>query len=213
MDMVLKEVQDYVEKYTTRDDALLDEIADYTLKNHPHAHMLSGHFQGQLLQMISSMIRPERILEIGTFTGYSALSLAKGLNNNGFLHTIEVRREDAERAKSYFDRSDFRDNIILHIGDALDIIGELTETWDLVFIDADKVNYINYFKLVLPQVKQNGYILADNVLFHGQVLEEQIKGKNALAIQEFNDFILQRDDLQKIMLPVRDGLYLVRKLN
>ena len=213
MDIVIKEVQDYVEKYTTRDDALLDEIADYTLKNHPHAHMLSGHFQGQLLQMISSMIRPERILEIGTFTGYSALSLAKGLNNNGFLHTIEVRREDAERAKSYFDRSDFRDNIILHIGDALDIIGELTETWDLVFIDADKVNYINYFKLVLPQVKQNGYILADNVLFHGQVLEEQIKGKNALAIQEFNDFILQRDDLQKIMLPVRDGLYLVRKLN
>lgn len=212
MDIVLKQVQEYVEKYTTSDDALLDEIADYTLKNHAHAHMLSGHFQGQLLQMISSMIRPERILEIGTFTGYSALSLAKGLNNNGLLHTIEVRREDAERAKSYFGRSDFRDKIILHIGDALDIIGELTETWDLVFIDADKVNYINYFKLVLPQVRQNGYILADNVLFHGQVLEEKIKGRNALAIQEFNDFILQREDFQKIMLPVRDGLYLLRKI-
>ena len=135
------------------------------------------------------------------------------MNDNGILHTIEVRKEDAERAKTYFDRSEFKDRIILHIGDALDIIGELTETWDLVFIDADKVNYINYFKLVLPQVRKNGYILADNVLFHGQVLEEQIKGKNALAIQEFNDFILQRDDLQKIMLPVRDGLYLVRKLN
>ena len=213
MDIVLKNVQDYVEKYTTRDDALLAEIADYTLNNHAHAHMLSGHFQGQLLQMISTMIRPERVLEIGTFTGYSALSLAKGLNHNGILHTIEVRKEDAERAKTYFDRSEFKDRIILHIGDALDIIGELTETWDLVFIDADKVNYINYFKLVLPQVRKNGYILADNVLFHGQVLEEQIKGKNALAIQEFNDFILQRDDLQKIMLPVRDGLYLVRKLN
>ena len=213
MDIVRKKVKDTVPNYSTRDEHLVDEIADYTLKNHAHANMLSGHFQGQLLQMISSMIRPERVLEIGAFTGYSALSLAKGLNDNGILHTIEVRKEDAERAKTYFDRSEFKDRIILHIGDALDIIGELTETWDLVFIDADKVNYINYFKLVLPQVRKNGYILADNVLFHGQVLEEQIKGKNALAIQEFNDFILQRDDLQKIMLPVRDGLYLVRKLN
>lgn len=212
MDIVPKVVQDYIDKYTSTEDELLKEIAEYTMANHPHAQMLSGSYQGTLLKMISEMIRPRRVLEIGTFTGYSALCLATGLTEDGELHTIELREEDAERAEGYFNRSIYKQKIILHIGDALEIIGELKETWDLVFIDADKVNYINYFKLVFSQLRQNGFILADNVLFHGEVLEENVRGKNAIAIQDFNNYVLQRNDLERIMLPVRDGLYLIRKL-
>jgi caffeoyl-CoA O-methyltransferase len=204
--------QQYSEKYTSAEDELLNEVADFTYKHHPHSHMLSGHLQGKLLEMISCMIHPKRILEVGTFTGYSALCLAKGLTDDGELHTIELRQEDAERAKSYFDRSFFKEKIILHIGDALKIIGELNETWDLVFIDADKENYTNYFNRIFSQVKQGGFILADNVLFHGQVLEKEIKGKNARAIQQFNDYVLERTDVEKLMLPVRDGVYMIRKL-
>lgn len=211
MEIINPLVQQYSEKYTSAEDALLKEIAEFTYNHHPHAHMLSGHLQGKFLEMISCMIRPKKILEIGTFTGYSALCLAKGLQDDGKLHTIELREEDAATAESYFDRSFFKEKIILHIGDALEIIGELNETWDLVFIDADKENYINYFNLVFPKLRTNGFILADNVLFHGQVLEKEIKGKNAKAIQAFNDFINERNDVEKLMLPVRDGLFLIKK--
>ncbi|HEV7621143.1 MAG TPA: O-methyltransferase [Flavisolibacter sp.] len=206
-------VEKYISKYVSKEDELLREIASFTEKNHSSPHMLSGHYQGKLLEMISIMMQPHRILEVGTFMGYSALCLAKGLPATGILHTIDIREEDALTAKGYFERSDYKEKIILHIGDALKIIGELNELWDLVFIDADKENYINYFNLILPKVRQNGFILADNVLFHGQVLEKEIKGKNAKAIQAFNDFILNRTDIEKIMLPVRDGLMLIRKIN
>jgi caffeoyl-CoA O-methyltransferase len=128
------------------------------------------------------------------------------------LHTIEVREQDAQTAKGFIEKSVFRDKIIIHIGDALEIIGEMREQWDLVFIDADKVNYINYFNLVLQTVRQNGFILADNVLFHGQVLDKEVKGKNAKAIQAFNDYLLSRNDVEQVMLPLRDGLFLIRKV-
>jgi caffeoyl-CoA O-methyltransferase len=213
MDLINPLVQTYAEKYTSGEDDLLKEIAAYTYTNHPKSHMLSGHIQGKFLEMVSHMIRPIRILEIGTFTGYSALCLAKGLQKDGLLHTLELRNEDANTAKAYFDRSFFKDQIILHIGDALELIGEIDELWDLVFIDADKENYISYFNLVLPKLKPNGFILADNVLFHGQVFEDPIKGKNAKAIQAFNDFVAGRNDVEKLMLPLRDGLYLIRKLH
>jgi caffeoyl-CoA O-methyltransferase len=213
MDLINPLVQTYAEKYTSGEDDLLKEIAAYTYANHPKSHMLSGHIQGKFLEMVSHMIRPIRILEIGTFTGYSALCLAKGLQKDGLLHTLELRNEDANTAKAYFDRSFFKDQIILHIGDALELIGEIDELWDLVFIDADKENYISYFNLVLPKLKPNGFILADNVLFHGQVFEDPIKGKNAKAIQAFNDFVAGRNDVEKLMLPLRDGLYLIRKLH
>ena len=213
MDIVHQPAQLYSEKYTSPEDALLKEVADFTYKNHPHAHMLSGHLQGKLLEMMSLMVQPERILEVGTFTGYSALCLAKGLKENGRLHTLELREEDANTAQNFFNRSSLKEKIILHIGEAGELIGKLQETWDLVFIDADKENYINYFNLILPKVRVNGFILADNVLFHGQVLEEEIKGKNAKAIQAFNDFIVNRNDIEKLMLPVRDGLYVIRKLH
>ncbi len=212
MEIVNPSAQAYAEKYTSAEDDLIKEVADFTNVNHPKAQMLSGHLQGKLLEMISRMIRPERILEIGTFTGYSALCLAKGLTKSGVLHTLEIREEDAATAKRFFDRSVEKEKIILHIGDALKIIDELVELWDLVFIDADKTNYINYFNRVLPKLRPNGFILADNVLFHGQVLEQEVRGKNAKAIQAFNDFIDERTDVEKLMLPLRDGIYLIRKL-
>ena len=211
MDIVHPSAQLYAEHYTTAEDQLLKEVSDETFRHHAHAHMLSGHLQGQFLRMVSCMVQPHRILEIGTFTGYSALCLAAGLKNDGLLHTIELRSDDGARAKSYFDRSIFSSRIIIHIGDALKIIGEIDESWDLVFIDADKENYINYFNLVFPHLRPKGFILADNVLFHGQVLEDEIKGKNAKAIQAFNDFLLGRDDINRVMLTVRDGLFLIQK--
>ena len=212
MELINDLAQQYSEKYTSAEDDLLKEIAYFTYNHHVHSHMLSGHLQGKLLEMISCMIQPKRILEVGTFTGYSALCLVKGLTEDGELHTIELREDDGATAQSYFDRSFFKEKIILHIGDALEIIGELNETWDLVFIDADKENYTNYFNRIFAKVKQGGFILADNVLFHGQVLEKEVKGKNAKAIQQFNDHLLERTDVEKLMLPVRDGIYVIRKL-
>ena len=212
MDLIHPLVQAYAEKYSSPEDDILKTIADFTIKNHPESHMLSGHLQGKLLEMISYMLRPRRILEIGTFTGYSALSLAKGLAEDGILHTIELREEDANKAKYFFDQSELKDKIILHTGTALDIIPTLGESWDLVFIDADKPAYIDYFNLVLPKLRKNGFILADNIFFHGQVFEENIKGKSAKGIYAFNEMIKGRNDIDKMILTIRDGLFLIRKL-
>jgi predicted O-methyltransferase YrrM len=212
MEIVNSLAQQYAEKYTTAEDELIKEVADYTTAHHQMPQMLSGHLQGKFLEMISCMIRPKRILEIGTFTGYSALCLANGLAEDGFLHTIELREEESKTAQQFFDRSSLKEKIILHTGDALQIIGGLKETWDLVFIDADKVGYINYFNRVISKVRQNGFILADNVLFHGDVLTNPVSGKNAIAIQDFNDFVNGRKDIEKLMLPLRDGIYMLRKI-
>jgi predicted O-methyltransferase YrrM len=212
MEIVNSIAQQYAEKYTTAHDDLIKEVADYTNAHHQMPQMLSGHLQGKLLEMISCMIRPKRILEIGTFTGYSALCLAKGLAPDGALHTIELRPEESATAQRFFNRSSQKEKIILHTGDALQIIDELEETWDLVFIDADKVGYINYFNRVILKLRKNGFILADNVLFHGEVLTSPVDGKNAIAIQAFNDFVNSRNDIEKLMLPLRDGIYLIKKI-
>ena len=212
LDLINPLVQNYAEKFSSPEDALLKEVNEYTMQNHPESVMLSGHLQGKVLEMISCMIRPRRILEIGTFTGYSALCLSKGLTDDGQLHTIELREVDAERAKAYFLRSEYARRIISHTGNALDIIPKLEETWDLVFLDADKPAYIEYFNLVLPRLRKNGFILADNIFFHGEVLDEEVKGKSAKGIQAFNDFIKERTDIEKCVLTIRDGLYLIRKL-
>lgn len=212
MELINPRVQAYAEHFSSAEDDLLTEINAWTVKNHPDSQMLSGHLQGKVLEMISAMMHPRKILEIGTFTGYSALCLAKGLTADGQLHTIELRETDAATAKEYFNRSSYSGRIILHTGNALNIIPALNETWDLVFIDADKPAYIEYFNLVLPKVRQNGFILADNIFFHGEVLEDDPKGKNAKGIRAFNEFIKNRKDIEKVILTLRDGLYLVRKL-
>jgi len=205
-------VQEYAEKYSSSEDALLKEINDFTTRNHSESVMLSGHLQGKVLEMVSCMIKPRRILEIGTFTGYSGLCLAKGLTDDGQLHSIELREADAAKAKTFFARSSYADKIILHTGNALTIIPELEEMWDLVFIDADKPAYIEYFNLVLPRLQKNGFILADNIFFHGQVLDKEVKGKSAKGIRAFNEFIKERKDVEKVVLTIRDGLFLIRKL-
>jgi len=212
LELINPKAEAYAGNFSSPEDDLLHEINNWTLQNHSEYIMLSGHLQGRVLEMISCMIRPRRILEIGTFVGYSALCLAKGLTEDGILHTIDRNKKDIEKARAYFSRSPLAQKIILHTGNALDIIPSLNENWDLVFIDADKPAYIEYFNLVLPNLRKNGFILADNIFFHGGVLEGEVKGKNAKAIKAFNEFIKSRNDIEKVILTLRDGLYIIRKL-
>jgi caffeoyl-CoA O-methyltransferase len=210
-EIITEMANNYATRFSTPTDALLKEIEKYTLENHAHPNMLSGPLQGKFLEMISSLVMPTNILEIGTFTGYSALCLAKGLGPNGELHTLELRPEDAALSRSFFAKSSQHNQIILHEGNALEIIPTLTQTWDLIFIDADKTNYINYYELTLPHLRKGGIMLADNVLYHGEVLEENIKGKNAKGIHGFNERVANDDRVEQVMVTLRDGLMMIRK--
>ena len=210
-ELINEKANEYAAAFSEPTDQLLQEIEEFTLNHHDHSNMLSGPLQGKLLEMLSKIIRPEFILEVGTFTGYSALCLAKGLQENGFLHTIELRDEDASVSQNYFAKSSHSSQIILHRGNALEIIPQLNVTWDLVFIDADKINYINYYELTLPRLKKGGVILADNVLFHGDVLKENISGKNGIAINAFNEYVSKDERVQQVILTVRDGLMMIIK--
>jgi caffeoyl-CoA O-methyltransferase len=200
----------YAEKYSPQEDKTLNEVEKAAIV-HPEFHMLSGTLQGKFLEMISKLLNPMYILEIGTFLGYSALCLAKGLKSGGELHTIEIDVTTAEIARSNFKNSKTENKIILHTGKALEILERLNKPWDLVFIDADKTGYTDYYKALVPKLKSGCLMLADNVLFHGQVLEEDIKGKSAKAIQAFNEMVLSDDRVEKMMLTLRDGVYLIRK--
>jgi predicted O-methyltransferase YrrM len=211
MELINNKAEKYAAFFSSPTDDLLLEIEKFTLKEHANSNMLSGPVQGKMLELLSCMIRPKKILEVGTFTGYSALCLAKGLAPDGELHTIEISKEDAEISRQHFSKSLMSKKIILHEGNALDIIPALKHTWDLVFIDADKVNYINYYELTLPQLKKGGFMLADNVLFHGEVLEKNITGKNPKAIHAFNKHISEDKRIQHVMLTVRDGVMLIQK--
>lgn len=212
MEVIHPGAEAYSKKYTSPLDAILLENETHTQATHEHAQMHSGHVQGKFLEMISCMIRPRKVLEIGTFTGFSALCLSNGLAPGGMLHTIELREDDAATAAAYFKKYGAAEKIMLHVGNALEIIPALQESWDLVFIDADKVSYIEYYELTLPFIRKGGWILADNVLFHGQVLETEIKGKNAKAIQAFNEHVAADKRVEHVLLTVRDGLMLIRKL-
>jgi caffeoyl-CoA O-methyltransferase len=211
MELINPLAQAYAERYSSRPDALLEEIAAFTEAHHPEAHMLSGPLQGKLLELVSRLLAPRRVLEIGTFMGYSALCLAAGLPEGGRLHTIELRKEDADRAAEYFRRAKQEDRIILHRGNALAIIPTLDEVWDLVFIDADKAGYVDYYRLVMPKLRPGGLIIADNVFFHGQVLGPEVTGKSAQGVQAFNELVAADPGVEKVMLTVRDGLFFIRK--
>lgn len=212
MELVSERADAYAEAFSTPPETLLQRIVHETTTTHPHAQMLSSVTQGKLLEMISRMVQPAKILEIGTFTGFSALCLAQGLQPAGILHTIEIREEDAQKAAAYFALSALQPKIKMHLGDARLIIPTLPEVWDLVFIDADKVSYIEYYELTLPRLRPGGWIIADNVLFHGQVLEPEIKGKNAKAIHAFNEHVQRDPRVEQVLLTVRDGLLIIKKI-
>ena len=211
MQWIDKLAEDYASTYTSLLDDVLLKVYDDTNASHPEAHMISSPVQGKFLEFISSLLQPKYILEIGTFTGFSAICLAKGLQPGGELHTIELREVDANTAWKNIIAAGFTDKIHLHTGDARTIIKDLPYKWDLVFIDADKTSYITYYEEALQRLSDRGFILADNVLFHGQVLEEKISGKSAIAIAEFNDHVLNDERTEQVFLTVRDGLLLIKK--
>lgn len=203
--------EEYAIQHTTALPLLLQQIINHTTVNHPKHHMLSGVVQGQLLQILSRLIQPKYVLEVGTYTGFSALCMCTGLQPKGTLHTIELRQTEAATAQQFFNKSIYESNIKLHIGEALSIIPSLHHTWDMVYIDADKVNYSNYYDLILPQLCTNGLMIVDNVLFHGEVLSENVSGKNAIAINAFNKKINTDTSVNNVLLTIRDGLMLIQK--
>ena len=212
MEIINHIAENYIEKLSSQQDFFLKQILDDTYAFHPHSHMVSGAVQGKFLQMISRMIKPLKVLEIGTFTGFSTLCLAEGLHKDGEIHSIEIREEDAVTAQKNFNRSIYKENIKLHVGDAKKIIPTFKHDWDLVFIDADKTSYIEYYELTLTHLNKNGFILADNVLFHGEVLSETISGKNAKAINSFNQHVANDPRTEQLILSIRDGISLIRKV-
>lgn len=211
LELIDPKAEAYAANFSSKEDVLLKQIAEETMASHAHPQMLSGHLQGQFLEFISKLMQPDRILEIGTMVGYSSICLAKGLAGNGILHTIEMREQDAAIAQKNIDKAGLNKKIQLHVGDALQIIPTLQETWDLVFIDADKTGYHKYYELAKSRLRSGGLILADNVLFHGEVLKDEMKGKNARAIHAFNEMIANDEEVEKLLLTMRDGLFLIRK--
>ncbi len=213
MDFLPKTLADYVDSHTSPESALLQKINRETHAQVLMPRMLSGHLQGRVLSMLSHMIRPRRILEIGTYTGYSALCLAEGLAEDGLLYTLDINEELESRVRGYFAEAGLENKINYLIGNALDIIPILTETWDLVFVDADKIRYANYYDLVLPNVRPGGFIIADNVLWSGKVADETAKrDKDLQAMLDFNAIIQNDSRVENVLFPIRDGLMVVRKL-
>jgi caffeoyl-CoA O-methyltransferase len=217
MTMINDELFAYAEAHSTPESQVLSKLNRETHLSQVYPQMLSGHLQGTFLRMISHMLSPRRILEIGTFTGYSAINLAMGLHvskeGGGMLHTIEVNPEQEEGIRAFIREAGMEEQVILHIGNALEILPTLHETWDLVFIDADKPNYLAYYNMVLPRVRAGGFIVADNVLWSGKVLGDPAKmDMDTRGICEFNEFVLKDDRVENMVLPLRDGLMIARKI-
>ncbi len=211
--LLSKELDDYTEKYTSPELPVLAALNRETNMKRGDAVMLSGHLQGAFLQMLSHMVRPKRILEIGTFTGYSAICLAQGLKTGGHLHTIEIDEELHDMAAGYIKEAGLKGKITQHTGVAAEIIPSLNESFDLVFIDADKSNYGLYYDLVFDKVPVGGYIIADNVLYNGEVvLPKSEQTKNGKAIYAFNKKIKADKRIEHLIVPLRDGLMVMRKV-
>ena len=215
MEFIDKELDDYIVAHSAKESQLLEQLNRDTWTNVILPRMLSGRLQGRVLSMLSHMIKPRRILEIGTYTGYSAICLAEGMTSDGIIHTIDINEELAEMVRSYFAEARLSEKSKCHIGNAMEIIPTLNEEWDLVFIDADKDNYSNYFDLVIDKMNKGGFIIADNVLWSGKVLEknrEKKIDKDTKAIMDFNDKVHQDDRMENVLFPIRDGLMVLRKL-
>lgn len=211
MDFLPKELSKYAEEHTNEASELLTRIERETHLHVLKPRMISGHMQGRILSMLSKMIAPQSILEIGTYTGYSALCLAEGLNPNGELVTIDKNEELESKNRQYFHESPFNSNIKYLVGDALELITSLSQSWDLVFIDADKVNYSNYYDLIIPSVPSGGYIIADNVLWSGKIIDSSAVDEDTESLRLFNQKVQEDQQVENVLMPLRDGLMIVRK--
>jgi predicted O-methyltransferase YrrM len=211
MEFLPKEIDEYVEAHSQPEPQLLQKLNRETYQKQLQPRMLSGHFQGRVLSMLSKLIQPKYILEIGTYTGYSALCLAEGMQKDGELHTIDINEELHDFQRRYFDASDYGNQIIQYTGDASEIIQSLDVTFDLVFIDADKDNYPKYLELILPKLKKGSVILSDNVLWSGKVLEPVADDDiDTKALVAYNKLLNEHPKLETVLLPIRDGLTISR---
>jgi predicted O-methyltransferase YrrM len=203
--------EDYAEAHTTPESYLLHRLYRETSQKSMYPNMLSGHLQGQFLRMISQMLRPKKILEIGTFTGYGTINLAMGLSDDGIIDTIDSNDEMVEIGKPYFEAAGLQHKIVTHIGNATEILKKLDKSYDLVFIDADKENYLTYYQMLIDELPSGGIILADNVLWYGKVLDAANADKETEGILSFNKFVLNDERVENMIVPIRDGLMMVRK--
>ena len=207
-----EKLDEYVVLHSETEPVLLQQLTRETYQKILQPIMLSGPYQGRVLSMISKLIRPKTVLELGTFTGYATLCLAEGLQKDGEIHTIDINEELVDFQRKYFDKSEFGAQIYQHLGSAIDIIPTLDKTFDLVFIDADKPNYVNYFHAVIDKLNTGGIILSDNVLWHGKVVEPiKEKDYSTKAVLEFNTLLKNDDRVETVILPIRDGLTISRK--
>ncbi|PRZ25125.1 O-methyltransferase [Flavobacterium granuli] len=213
MHFISQELEDYIEQHSQKEPELLAALNKETYQKILLPRMLSGHFQGRVLSMLSKLIRPLNILEIGTYTGYSALCLCEGMQEGGTLHTIDIKEELIDFQRKHFDKSPWGSQIVQHLGEAIDIIPTIDLKFDLVFIDADKENYINYFELIVPKMNKGGIILSDNVLWSGKVLEPLQKNDLSTKILlEYNNLLINDPRVETVLLPIRDGLTVSRIL-
>lgn len=211
MEFIDEKLQQYCDNHTTAESDVLKQLNRDTNANVLQPRMLSGHFQGRLLSMLSSMIKPKMILEIGTYTGYSAICLAEGLVQGGKLITIDVNAEREEMVNNYIRKAGMQEQIQHIIGDAVNIVKTLPHIYDLVFIDADKQNYIRYYEMAMERLNAGGYILIDNVLWSGKVIDREAKDKDTQILHQLNELVQNDTGVENILLPVRDGLMVVRK--
>ncbi|NPD44031.1 MULTISPECIES: O-methyltransferase [unclassified Lentimicrobium] len=212
MNLLPDSIENYINDHSSQEDQLLYELYRETNLKTTHPRMLSGSVQGQFLQMLANLIHAESILEIGTFTGYSAICLARGMKAEGKLHTIDIKEEFSDIANKYIKRAGFENKITQHIGDALDIIPQINEEFDLIFIDADKLNYPKYFELVAEKMSTGGLLIVDNVLWSGKVVKKlKTADKDTRGVLEFNKKIQEDGRFENTLIPLRDGLMLARK--
>ncbi|MFN8236579.1 MAG: O-methyltransferase [Chitinophagales bacterium] len=210
MHLVSDEIEKYIDAHTSDESAVLQQLNRKTHADVLMPQMLSGKVQGQFLKFISRMLQPRRVLEIGTYTGYAAICLSDGLTDDGKLFTIDINEELGELVRTYIDKAGLSDKIIPIIGDAREEITKLDETFDLVFIDADKQNYSNYYDLVIDKVRSGGFILADNVLWSGRIIDEK-KDKDTQKLAEFNTKVQQDNRVENVIISIRDGIMMARK--
>lgn len=211
MHFLPEKIEDYVVKHTQNEPQILKELSKETWQKVLNPRMLSGNFQGRVLSMLSKLVQPKSVLEIGTYTGYSALCIAEGLHPEGIIHTIDKNEELYSLQEKYFKKSGYQHQIQQYVGNALDIIPTMNTTFDLVFIDADKSNYINYFHLIMEKMNSGGIILSDNVLWSGKVIEElDEKDMDTKVLLAYNKLLNSDERLETVLLPIRDGLTISR---